>query len=81
MERKENPDRETNSTACTKQLCLSTAQHSTVRLQSSYLVSWIGNCRESYLLPICASKDVEFAGDKSWGSVVSVLGVRWKSVV
>lgn len=26
VERKENPDRETNSTVCTKQLCLSTAQ-------------------------------------------------------
>lgn len=50
-------------------------QQSTVRLQTPCLLSRIGNCKENYLLPICAGKYVEFAGDKCWGCVISVLGV------
>lgn len=34
-----------------------------------------GVARTVTCFPICASKYMEFAGDKSWGSVISVLGV------
>lgn len=73
VEREENPDR--RQTALHAPSSCDFPQHSTVSLQSSCLVYWIGTCKENYLLPICASKYVEFAGDKSWGCVISLLGV------